>query len=396
MNKKIEAISKFVIKNRVSFLAAIFLILVFLFFNFSGIRDNSENKIAHQVVDQADDGALEVIGDAVEDLGENIGDVTTPTEVQAEESVDAKEVILTEDIVDENIPPEEKSPLVVKSKWVWPLVSLQKPKIKTKDGELKIGFITDIHITSTQYSNSIIQIDDELRKRMEYFIKQMNNSFAPNFILINGDVIEGTKRPAEIGMEELSQCRDIFNQTSIKKYWTVGNHDLRSVTKSQWKESLGIDYISKSFENGDYKIIIVDSNFYYKDDSDVRPGKSFTPGMLSVQQKEWLKYELESNAKKKIVFIHQPLYSSRTSLRGASELRNMFSQNNVVAVFSGHTEELFHINLDGVEYFTIPGMTKNPSYLGDFAEIAITSTGVSAKIYYKSSISGAYRSKMIK
>jgi len=395
MNKKIETISEFVIKNRVSFLAGIFLVLVFLFFNFSGIRDNSENKTA-QVAEQTDDSALEAIGDAVEDLGENISDVTTPTEVQAEESVDIKEIISPEDIADENIPPEEKSPLAVKSKWAWPLVSLSKPKIKTKDGELKIGFITDIHITSTQYSNGIIQINDELRKRMEYFIRQMNNSFVPNFILINGDVIEGTKRPFEIGMEELSQCRDIFNQTTIKKYWTIGNHDLRSVTKSQWKESLGIDYTSKSFEVGDYKIIIVDGNFYNKDGLDVAPGKSFAPGALSETQKAWLKKELESSDKQKVVFIHQPLYSLRTTLRGASEIRSMFSQNNVIAVFSGHTEELLTIDLDGVKYTTIPGMTKNPSYMGDFAEIVITNTGVSTKIYYKSSESGTYRSKTIK
>jgi len=394
MNKKIEAISKFVIKNRVSFLAGIFLVLVFLFFNLSGIRDNGKNKLT-RVAEQTDDSALEAIGDAVEDLGENIGDVTTPTEVQAEEPVDIKEIISPEDIADENIPPEEESPLAVKSKWAWPLVSLPKLKIKTNDNELRIGFITDTHIISTQYANGIIQINDEYRKRMEYFIRQMNNGFAPNFILVNGDVIEGTKRPAEIGMEELSQCRDIFNQTSIKKYWIVGNHDLRSVTKSQWKESLGIDYTSKSFEVGDYKIIIVDGNFYNKDGLDVAPGKSFASGALSETQKEWLKKELESSDKQKVVFIHQPLYSLRTTLRGASEIRSMFSQNNVVAVFSGHTEELLTVDLDGVKYVTIPGMTKHPLYPASFAEIKITKSGVLTKLYYSPYASKIYKTKIL-
>lgn len=393
MNKKIEVVLKFIAKNSAPFLVGIFLLAAFFVFNLSGVQNDKEDKTA-QTEEQVSDNSLEIVEDSVEEFAENIEDITTPIEAQAEELPNAKNTTLADDIADENIPPEEKSPAVVKSKWAWPLVNLPKPKIKTRDNELRIGFITDTHITSIQYANGVIQLGDELRKRMEYFIKQMNNGFAPNFILINGDVIEGTKRPSEIGMEELSQCRDVFNQTSIKKYWTVGNHDLRSVTKNQWKEALGIDYTSKSFEVGDYKIIIVDGNFYYSDGSDIRPGKSFTPGILSIAQKEWLKAELESSQKKKIVFIHQPLYSARTPLRGASEIRGMLSQNNVVAVFSGHTEELLSTDMDGVKYVTIPGMTKNSAYLGNFAEIRITESDLSTKIYYKSSEGGTYKTRL--
>ena len=112
--------------------------------------------------------------------------------------------------------------------------------------------------------------------------------------------------------------------------------------------------------------------------------------------KKWLKNELESSDKKKIVFIHQPLYSSRISLKGASEVRVILSQNNVVAVFSGHTEEFLHINLNGVEYFTIPGMAKNSAYPASFAEITVNSSGISTKLYYKSGENKIYKARLIK
>lgn len=397
MIESIKTIKKRILKNKKIFLMPLFILLAFLVFNFSGIYDNQPEEESVSIAEQKPDSALEAVGNAVEDLGENIDDITILTEVQAEESMEKQEDLSEEETIDEGTLPENKSSIIVKSKWAWPLVSLPQPKIKKKSDELKIGFITDTHVTSTQYAGGIIRMEDIYRERMEYFIKQMNNTFTPNLILINGDVIEGTKRPIEVGMEELSQCRDIFNQTSIKKYWTVGNHDLRSVNKSQWKQALGIDYTSKSFEVNDYKIIIADGNFYYKDGSDISPGKNFTPGIFSTAQKEWLKKELENSNKKKIIFVHQPLLSSgKNMLRKASEIRAMFSGKNVIAVFSGHTEGLFHGNLDGVQYFTIPGMTKNSSYPANFAEITIKDTTVSTKIFFKPNGGNLYKSKSIK
>ncbi len=75
-------------------------------------------------------------------------------------------------------------------------------------------------------------------------------------------------------MTEISLVKDLFDQTILKKYWVASNHDLRSVTKKQFMQAENIDYVSKAFEVGNFKIIILDSNFT-KNDADVVPGRSY-------------------------------------------------------------------------------------------------------------------------
>lgn len=159
----------------------------------------------------------------------------------------------------------------------------------------------------------------------------------PNFIIANGDIIDGTRVNYAQGMAELSLTKDIFNRTTLKKYWVVGNHDLRSVTKKQFMQSLDIDYVSKAFEVGNYKIIILDSNFL-EDDKDAVPGKGYTRGHMADKQIKFLKKELKNTKKRTIVFLHHP---SLWSISGksnfifpdnAKELREIFSQNKFFLV----------------------------------------------------------------
>ena len=370
----------------------IFVVAASIAFNFSGIEDYGKylgTKNYQVAVEQYSENAIEAIDETRDEPGEIIEDAISPEEAQAEEE------IVIEDSVQHEQEAEENQQETV-TKWKIPLVNLPAPKVKNEKNKLKIGFITDLHVTSLPYGNVRV-MDDFNRKSIDYFIRRMNDVFKPNFIVINGDVIEGTSRPAEIGMEELSQCRDIFNQTTLKKYWVVGNHDLRSVTKSQWKQALGINYTNKSFDINNYRIIILDSNFFYKDDSDIKPGKAFLRGLVSTEKREWLRKELESSEKKKIIFMHHPLISpGKSALSKAGEIKALLEPGNVIAVFSGHTEELFRQNVDGVEYFIIPGPSKNQSYPGSFTEITLDDLDISVKLHYNPTESETYSIKTIK
>lgn len=176
-------------------------------------------------------------------------------------------------------------------------------------------------------------------------------------------------------------------RADIGRYWVIGNHDLRSVSKNQWKSSLGINYLHRKIEIGDYDIFIVDSNFT-AEDSDVKPGKDYNRGNVSEDELEWLEKELKKSSKKKIVFMHHPPLSgtpsvpSSNALRNASAVQKILSENDVIAVFSGHTEDFYRKKIGGVEYFIFPGMTKNPKYQGNFLEITLKKRGVSAGMYY--------------
>ncbi|HRY27745.1 MAG TPA: metallophosphoesterase [Candidatus Moranbacteria bacterium] len=256
--------------------------------------------------------------------------------------------------------------------------------IARNSDELTIGFITDLHVFNGASANKLAE---PFTNRIYYFVKKMNNEIVPDFMLINGDVVEGTKIPANTSIKQLQLVKNIFNFSKIQKYWVPGNHDLRSVTKQQWESALGINYLRKSFELRNYKIIILDSNFTEKDNN-VSPGNGYTRGHVSREEIKWLEKELKNTDKKTIIFIHHPPLSNvdfKSDLKlldNATELRELFAKYAVLAVFGGHVEDLYSEKVDGVQYFSIPGIYKNPKYPGAFSVINIRKNQVEVNLSY--------------
>jgi len=146
---------------------------------------------------------------------------------------DAEEIELndgTEEDIAENEEPAEPEE-VVEALPVKPTILSAPSKERNNPDELRVGFITDLHVRSGSNSAGNRMLSLDFVKKINYFIEKMNNVFVPNFIIANGDIIEGTGVSYDKGMTELSLVKDLFNRTILKKYWVVGNHDLRSVTK---------------------------------------------------------------------------------------------------------------------------------------------------------------------
>lgn len=257
--------------------------------------------------------------------------------------------------------------------------------VKHKGDYLRIAFITDIHAQS-DFLDGKFKIRSIFVDRINYFLRQTNDKLGSDIIIINGDVIEGTKIPSSQGQEEINQIKKLLDQTSIKKYWVIGNHDLRSVEKQQWKQILNIDYTYKSFKTKGCKVLILDSNFD-ADGRSVSPGSSYTRGNISEKEMGWLKKELSSK-EKKIIFMHHPPLRGINSvpdinlLKNTNELRALFSENNVLAVFAGHIEDLYFEEYNGVKYFVFPGIYKNSKYQGAFASIDIEKSKIKAEMSY--------------
>jgi 3',5'-cyclic-AMP phosphodiesterase len=283
--------------------------------------------------------------------------------------------------------PDEIPPIGLTS----PASPLQK---KNDSGGIRIGFATDFHVASN--GGTLMGV---YSKKISHFVEQMNNVYRPDFIVLGGDIIEGTGVNAEMGKKELGSVARLLNRTSIRKYWVVGNHDLRSVTKPQWKSALGIDYLSKSFDVGEYRIIILDSNFT-KDEKDVSPGNPYTRGKVSRKQVQWLTNELKKTNKKVLVFMHHPPLrgiSARTDinlLHDAPDLQAIFSKYGVLAVFSGHIETVFRKEIGGVTYVVLPGMTKHPNYQGAFAEISLNGKKLDISLSYQKDGGGYQKIKV--
>lgn len=267
------------------------------------------------------------------------------------------------------------------------LSALGEP-VQREESNLRIGFVTDTQVASEPVGASQGRLGDIFVERINHIVRKMNDVLSPDFIVINGDVIEGTKTPAPQGTEELRQTKALFDQTSIPKYWVLGNHDVRSINKTQWKETLEIGYTSKAFRIKGYKIIILDSNFNAAGEDVVPgPGRSYTRGNVSQKEVDWLKKELES-PEKKIVFLHHPPLRDIEKkpnillLKNATVLRELFSNGNVIGVFSGHIEDLYSEQTDDVRYFVFPGMVKSSDYPGNFVSIDVEGDTIKAEMSY--------------
>ena len=272
MIKNNEKSSINVIKEIFTIIIIIVVVLFAIFLNF---------YLYYKYFNNEKDGEIVKDEIEVEIMDKKDGSVREISDSEIEEDIienDAEQVEITEEDIYLEEPEEvvEESPIIP--------IDLPLPVFKKNNSdELRIGFITDLHVGSSVDGIGNRFLKSDFVNRINYFIEKMNNSFVPNFIITGGDIIEGTKVSSDKGIAELSLVKKIFDRTILKKYWVVGNHDLRSVTKKQFMQSLDIDYASKTFEIGNYKIIILDSNFS-KDNEDVIPRSGYTRGHISEKQ----------------------------------------------------------------------------------------------------------------
>lgn len=263
---------------------------------------------------------------------------------------------------------------------------------------LKINLINDVHASSTgKDGNGIRRLKFDYQDLLNNMLSSVNK-FEPNLIVFNGDIIDGTRVPAQIGMKELELMRQYADQNFYApKVWTIGNHELRSVDRQQWKDSLDIDYMDKVMEDESYKIITLDS--MYSSGPDDTTESSLSGKLVSDQQFAWLENELKNSEKIKVIFMHQPpLVGPDVKLGynpvGTVELQELFAKYEVAAVFSGHVERLLHKNILGVDYYILPGLSKNDIYNNAFTRIRMINREAVVNLFYKD-IDGEFSSKRI-
>ena len=286
-----------------------------------------------------------------------------------------------------------------------------------KTASYQIGFITDAHGYRTiKYGN---KLSPKVEEPLKAAVAHMNNVFKPDLVVQNGDFIEGTGKSFEGGTKDYLEMKKFYDQLEMPHYHVVGNHDLRPFDKEQWKKLNGLDSTYYYVEIGDLRIFVLDSNFVpgnsLEEEREVGPGVDYTRGYVSQEEIDWLKKVLAESYKfRKIVMIHHPpqestFYKSNPShfLRNGSQLREIFSQYKVQAVFSGHIEELYHEKIDGVDYYVLPGFWKSNeekmsrlgdaehAYKGAYAEIT-AGKKVTVKLFYYKKDQEQYFSRAIK
>jgi predicted phosphodiesterase len=182
-------------------------------------------------------------------------------------------------------------------------------------------------------------------ERHKIVVDRISQEPAITFVINTGDLVSN---PGDSGEWNrfFSAGKKLFGTTT---YAVVrGNHDS---DLSLLEDLFGTDGMY-SFDCGDAHIAVIDST----------SGARFSLD----EQVRWLKTDLESTDKWKIVVVHHPLYTSEENHFGGFEnlqkkFGPVFLSGNVSVVFNGHVHAYERIEQSGITYIT-EGRGGAPAY----------------------------------
>jgi len=278
---------------------------------------------------------------------------------------------------------------------------------KVESGEVtKIGIMTDNHIRPTRINKNDERVNAPRFIKSEYletfinFNRQMS-SFGPDFIVHLGDSIEGTDDPDYVGLSGIKLVEKELLKNKVPVYWVLGNHELRSITKNQFREALKIEDLDYIIDRGDYRFVFLDGNYDPENAAGDFAGDSYIPGFLHPRTLAWLEEQLKTD-KRVFVFMHQSVLSqeylnnnqiAKNPVLNGREMMDLFEKYNVEAFFNGHIESRYYEEVEGVKYYSLPGTKKSPDYIGSYYELMIKNNQSDLTMFYRDSMTG--RKKVI-
>jgi hypothetical protein len=127
--------------------------------------------------------------------------------------------------------------------------------------------------------------------------------------------------------------------------------------------------------------MILDTMLEVDDEED-----EYLGGQLSQDQLEFIEEELDDFDGYVITFSHYPLF--KTKKKGkmvviSDDLEEIFEDDeDVLANFAGHREDLVFEEIDDVWYYVAPGIVRSSDYEGFFSEITILDDKIKIDGYY--------------
>ncbi len=237
---------------------------------------------------------------------------------------------------------------------------------------LKIGFSPDWEYGGRK--KLAHKLTNRAPGELEKVVAYMNDVYQPDIVVGGGDYVESSGVKPEKAKEQLLLINSIFSKLHAPRLYAIGNHDMRSLTKAEVLEILGLSEAHTIRDIGDWRLVVFDTNFDKNTDDD-RGAKSYTVGYVSRSELEWLRRALETDRPTIVFSHHSPVTTLNiegalsTNISNAEAVRAIFEHApHVVAVVSGHTPRPQYQEYNGVHYF-VGDTLVNETGLGAFATI---------------------------
>jgi len=224
----------------------------------------------------------------------------------------------------------------------------------------RFGIVTDSHYANRIYSNRFCS---ESLDKMTECVDLMNKQEV-DFLIELGDFKDEDAPPVEENtISYLQTIEAVFRQFRGSIYHVLGNHDMDSISKSQFLTNVintGIapDASYYSFDRNGLHIVVLDAN-YSSDGTDYDHGNfSWTDANIPAAELGWLKQDLASVDGPVIVFVHQLLDGTGDYyVKNAADVRRILeASGKVLAVFQGHQHSGAYSQIQGIHYYTLTAM----------------------------------------
>lgn len=229
---------------------------------------------------------------------------------------------------------------------------MSKIKQEGKDGMESIKFLvfSDLH-----YGN----IMPDAKERFEKIIEVAQNE-GVNFILNLGDFISNLKEPNEVG--------HLWHGLAIPHYIVPGNHDFDLNSEIDFKTFYQLDETYYCFEDSHFCYLVLDTNFFRKEEEDQHYAYGNYYGMqreyVSEDQLTWLMQCVRATSKRCIVLSHAQLnYPAEQGYGGCGnyqEVHQLFVALNeeagypkICMAINGHNHTDSYMCWDDIHYLDI-------------------------------------------
>ena len=167
--------------------------------------------------------------------------------------------------------------------------------------------------------------------------------------------------PGEIHASQKRRIKSMLDSFDLPFYHVLGNHDLDDHTKSRVLAHFGMDKAYYSFDAGQTHFVVLDACCFFDngeafdyDNGNYRHVKGSAP-CIPQDQLDWLALDLAGTKYKSVIFSHQSLIESRSSISNADELRAVLSSapHGVLAAICGHEHVDRLEKREGIYYYCL-------------------------------------------
>lgn len=202
---------------------------------------------------------------------------------------------------------------------------------------LKALVVTDMHYTDIVEHIGRYHSISPLRLK-EAFDNKLSEC---DFVLNLGDTADDL--PGGMDQElALREMAGYFKECQKNYYTVIGNHDT-AMEKHKFCEIIGMPHRYYSFEEGEFKFIVLDASMNSKDAPYPEKEMNWRISYIDDKQIKWLQNELENTDKSVFIIMHELLYYKDTKTTDDLVVINrdevievLEKSGKVKAIVSGH------------------------------------------------------------